>query len=342
MANWFTDFFLQENKKENVTYAIGDIHGCAAELEKLISMLTIDSSTALIFLGNYINIGPNSRKAIDLILELKSRCNVIGLMGKHESMLIQFLEHPESSEGINFIFCGGGVTLSEYALPDGTYSIPEEHLSFLKSLQYFYQTDKYFFVNSGVPADKDIDQIDPSTDRDSFLGMKKESIVTKRKWKKQIIHGHSPKIFHDKNKIRVNCDTGCVYGGSLTAYDVNHDRFISVKKLTNGQVKLPRNDKTADGTIRSNRFNGRIAVVAGMINQPKFSFETINYNQFGLLIRQTNIHDDIELTVNAKIEGVIGDDPLTSFNFEGVIVRITKKAGVSLFGVKVIKVSKRE
>ncbi|MCJ8277615.1 MAG: serine/threonine protein phosphatase, partial [Bdellovibrionales bacterium] len=97
---------------QNRIFAIGDIHGCAEELNKLISLLPLNSEDTLVFLGDYIDRGPNSKKVVDIILDLKKNYNVICLKGNHEAMINEFIDDPSSPQAGLFIMNGGSSTLA--------------------------------------------------------------------------------------------------------------------------------------------------------------------------------------------------------------------------------------
>jgi len=263
-------------------YAIGDVHGCAAELEALIESLKIDDSTLVIFLGDYVDRGFESRRVIDLILELRKRCQVVALMGNHEAMFLDFLERPESVGAGLFILNGGVMTLANYAGPGGTFDIPQTHVDFLRSLKIFYQTEHHFFVHAGVPLKKKLSELDPIFDRETLLWTRGPFLTTTENWGKLIVHGHTPGHYPEVNSNRINVDTGCVFGGSLTAFDVGANDFISILKHPVKSLPAP---VLVDELKRvSIRFNGRMPVSAGKLGQKRTTFETLNYNQFGLLL----------------------------------------------------------
>ena len=78
------------------TIVIGDIHGCCQELKGLITLLLDDGRyrpghDKLIFLGDYIDRGKDSRSVIRYIRDLqKANGHVIALMGNHEDMFVQY------------------------------------------------------------------------------------------------------------------------------------------------------------------------------------------------------------------------------------------------------------
>lgn len=318
-------------------YAIGDVHGCAAELETLLSTLEIDKDTLVIFLGDYVDRGVDSRRVIDLVVNLRERCEVIALMGNHEAMFLDFLERPESIGSGLFILNGGSTTLANYAGPGGTFDVPQSHIDFLQGLKLFHETDTHFFVHAGVPLKKSLYELDPVLDRETFLWTRGAFLTTKESWGKVIVHGHTPTEEAERWPNRINVDTGCVFGGALTAYDVKNDKFISVEKIPTSELAPPV--LTDDSKRFAVRFNGRMPVSAAKPGQRRIEFETMNYNQFGLLLREVNPTVTASFTNGDIIEGTIGDDHRTAVEFEGQIVRTEHRQGLALYGVKIDKVS---
>lgn len=318
-------------------YAVGDVHGCAAELEMLIKKLEIDRDTLVIFLGDYVDRGTDSRRVIDLVLELRERCEVIALMGNHEAMFIDFLERPESIGSGLFILNGGSSTLANYAGPGGSFDIPQTHIEFLKSLKLFHETETHFFVHAGVPLRKKLRELDPILDRETFLWTRGAFLTSKESWDKIIVHGHTPADQPEHFANRINVDTGCVFGGALTAYDVTNDRFISVERQPASERTMPV--LTDESKRIAVRFAGRMPVHAGRPGEKRVEFETLNYNQFGLLLRETKLSTAVRFANGDVIEGTIGDDHRTAVQFEGQIVRTETRHGLALYGVKLEKVS---
>lgn len=318
-------------------YAIGDVHGCAAELESLLARLKIDKQTLVIFLGDYVDRGFESRRVIDVVLDLKKRCEVVALMGNHEAMFLDFLERPESVGAGLFILNGGSATLANYGGPGGSFEIPETHFDFLRRLKLYFETPKHFFVHAGVPLRKKLANLDPILDRETFLWTRGPFLTTKESWDKIIVHGHTPSEQPELHPNRINVDTGCVFGGTLTAYEVGTNEFISVEKFETHSAPPPvLTDETKRFAVR---FNGRMPVKASRPGQKRTAFETMNYNQFGLLLREENPPFQGTFETGDIIEGTIGDDHRTAVDFEGQIVRTEFRLGLALYGVKLDKVA---
>lgn len=68
--------------------AIGDIHGCAKALKTLVDAIQPTEQDTLVFLGDYIDRGPESRGVIEQVMALGNHCTVVPLLGNHEEMLL--------------------------------------------------------------------------------------------------------------------------------------------------------------------------------------------------------------------------------------------------------------
>ena len=73
-------------------FAVGDIHGCLHLLKKLIDIIQPTNEDTIIFLGDYIDRGPDSKGVIDFLIDLKDKTNCIFLIGNHEDMMLQYLK----------------------------------------------------------------------------------------------------------------------------------------------------------------------------------------------------------------------------------------------------------
>ena len=92
-------------------YAIGDIHGMRSELEKLVGSLPLLSDDHLIFIGDYVDRGPDPRGTVDFLIELRKRQKCTFLMGNHEAMFLSYLgwEAPCYFGGEAFLKNGGQI-----------------------------------------------------------------------------------------------------------------------------------------------------------------------------------------------------------------------------------------
>ena len=201
------------------TIVIGDIHGCYTELKNLISELKEggkynEKTDRLIFLGDYIDRGEDSRSVIEFIRKLqKNNGNVIALMGNHEDMLLDYLD----SYNTNWLFNGYNETINSY---DGFEKQFREDIEWMKTLPLYYEDEHFIYVHAGVDVNKPIEE----QDRNTLLWIREPFIYNYKEYHKKVIFGHTPTIsLNDKYKPlytfagNVDIDTGCVYGGALSA-----------------------------------------------------------------------------------------------------------------------------
>lgn len=213
---------VNEDKRNNRgrTIAIGDIHGCAHELQTLLGLIKPREMDTIIFLGDYIDRGPDSKTVIETIIELRKSCNVVTLIGNHEVMLLDAIKQP-LTESVWRQF-GGQQTLDSY---DGDLSaIPNEHLDFLRNCLFFYETDDHLFVHANylptIPLDQQEQQILLWTHLTELRP--KPHISGKR-----VFVGHTPqkngKILDYGHLICL--DTFCFGNGILTAMDIHTNKI---------------------------------------------------------------------------------------------------------------------
>jgi serine/threonine protein phosphatase 1 len=193
-------------------FAVGDVHGCSRSLEALLSKLPIRwNEDYLIFLGDYIDRGEDPRRALEIVMELAKAYpgKVIALKGNHEWMFERFLQGIDPEV---FLYNGGDKTLRCY-LKEGRLQIPDEHVDFLRSLPLYVQTLDYFFVHAGINPYKSLKEQD---DMD-LLWIRQSFYLFEGTFPKVVVFGHTP--FPDVLMLedRIGVDTGCVYGGKLSA-----------------------------------------------------------------------------------------------------------------------------
>src|SRR4051812_8009821 len=94
------------------TIAIGDIHGCSLALGALLDAIEPRPEDTIVTLGDYIDRGPDSRGALDLLIDLGRRCRLVPLLGNHEEMLFEAMADSFPLE--YFLGVGGDATLDSY------------------------------------------------------------------------------------------------------------------------------------------------------------------------------------------------------------------------------------
>ena len=212
----------------NRTFVIGDIHGCSDALSRLLAEINpLKKDDTIIFMGDYIDRGPDSRGVIDIVLQFRKLHNrVITLMGNHEFMLLGVLKGHGQNE---FLSMGGDATLKSYGISpesinDLAAMIPRNHLAFLQDLMPYWEDENYIYVHAGLQPGVHLTQQSP----DWLFWARDEFIDSSYNYGKKVIYGHTPfdrpKI--DNNKIGI--DTGAVYGNSLTCLILPEEKVITI------------------------------------------------------------------------------------------------------------------
>ena len=108
--------------KDTVIYAIGDIHGSSPLLEEIIDAIRIDARgrragrRVVVFLGDYVNRGSDSRAVVELALDPGlPGFEIVALRGNNEDLLLRFLD-GELSVGAHWLDYGGVETMSHYGM----------------------------------------------------------------------------------------------------------------------------------------------------------------------------------------------------------------------------------
>lgn len=215
-------------------FALGDIHGCFNPLKELIeNKIQLQKNDKLIFLGDYIDRGPNSKEVVDYIIELiDNEYDIVTLLGNHESMLIDAYFNTTSVS--KWIQNGGAETLKSFEI-NSLINLDSKYLDFFNNLKSYFEHDEYLFVHAGFNDEHE----NPFVDQYSMLWTSREKYVNSLLKDRTIIHAHAPvslditkKQITNNSKV-INIDAGCVYStpnlGKLIAYEVNTRSIFIVK-----------------------------------------------------------------------------------------------------------------
>ncbi len=210
-------------------YAIGDVHGCLDPLRRLMDQIHPFEEDEVVFVGDYVDRGPDSKGVVDYLLTLQGRYTF--LMGNHERMFLDFLQ---GKERFLFLYNGGEATLESYG---GVGSIPAAHLAFLKRLLPYYETDHYLFVHGGIRPGIPLQDQDPM----DLLWIREEFYAYPGRYPKTVVFGHTPMREVLIGEDRIGIDTACVYGNKLTCLVLPSREVI--------QVSNPLDDVSRSGIL---------------------------------------------------------------------------------------------
>lgn len=188
--------------------AIGDIHGCLTTLDALLHRLSPTDDDHLIFIGDYIDRGPDSKGVIDRLLTLGERYRCTFLRGNHESLMLDYLNHGAFELWqVN----GGLATLESYMTEQRHLCIPEAHIRFVNDTQLYYDTPEYLFVHAGLRPELTVAENLEQCDEETFLWERSHLQARKLAWEKTVLCGHTPQAEPIERERLIVIDTGCVY-----------------------------------------------------------------------------------------------------------------------------------
>lgn len=216
-------------------YAIGDIHGRSDLLATLLNDIEIDSvrsgegtRRALVFLGDYVDRGPDSKGVVEMLLTaLPQGFDAHFLKGNHEALLVDFLDTPSGldawlANGAATTFASYGVDIAALvrarASPDTwrralLAGMPDAHRRFFEHLELAVSYGDYLFVHAGVRPGVPLDAQDPH----DLIWIRGEFLRSGADFGKVVVHGHTPLPKPEMRHNRIGIDTGAVFTNKLTA-----------------------------------------------------------------------------------------------------------------------------
>lgn len=229
-------------------FAIGDIHGNLEALSTLIDSLDLQEEDRLIFLGDYVDRGPDSRAVIDYLIALEKKYHCHFILGNHEEIMLQSIDGDRRYIEL-WGQIGGNKTLMSYDADDAYSfgrSVPATHLDFLvnKCHPYFF-IDHYIFCHAGWDLSKPTQDQDRKTLRYQFIKDAKLFPDSQR----HIICGHSAIA---TGKPMKRCNITCIdtiEAGWLTAYDIRNNCFYQA----NNNAQTRRFKKADDWSLAKAR-----------------------------------------------------------------------------------------
>jgi serine/threonine protein phosphatase 1 len=216
---------------ERLTYAIGDIHGRLDLLMDLLSQIITHAngrSCKLVFLGDYIDRGPDSAGVLALVRRFQQHWpeSVICLKGNHEAMLLEVVTEPAVTSW--WLGNGGDNTLVSFGVSHPG-DLPADVLSWIAGLPTLYEDEHRYFVHAGLHPDLSLSEQDDQTK----LWIRDEFLLVDYNFGKHVVHGHTPSETGgpELRPYRTNLDTGAVFGGPLTAGVFTDERGPAVAFL---------------------------------------------------------------------------------------------------------------
>lgn len=231
------------------TWIFPDIHGYRETLETLFKQIRPSKEDHLIFLGDYIDRGPDSKGTIDFVMNLQDeKYWVTPLIGNHEQYFVEAYYEAQNHKNGWFskkppkfkawMEHGGKEALQSFGVKD-LKKIPLKYIKWVESCEYYVELDEYIVVHAGLNFYAE----DPFEDKHSMLWVKEFDIFPEKIGNRKIIHGHTP-VNHEfiaemTNTDRYNfidLDNGIYMPerqgyGNLMAFEVTTKQLIAQPNL---------------------------------------------------------------------------------------------------------------
>lgn len=211
-----------------LTFAIGDIHGCLGKLRRLVARCEREAGgnrCKFVFIGDYIDRGPDSRGVIDYLMALQARLggDAVFLMGNHEALALTVQDGGASAETSSaddgVLPCGGSIK----------HDFSPDQLNWLRALALMHDDGRRLFVHAGINPETPFDAQDPH----DLVWIREPFLSATTGYGRLVVHGHTPMKtgWPDLRANRLNIDTGAVFGGPLTAALFTDERTRPVAYL---------------------------------------------------------------------------------------------------------------
>lgn len=215
------------------TFVIGDIHGCLDEVNRLLDHLDPTAADTLVFLGDYVDRGRQSRGVIERLIRLRAEgAHTVFLKGNHEDMFLGYLGEGRGHHGDMFLHNGGEATLRSYGVDAPSVArvraaVPPAHVEFLQSLVLEYRHGHFLCTHAGVDPRRPLE----SQREEDLLWIRDEFLFKPHPFPCTVVFGHTPQrdVLVDL-PYKIGIDTGLVYHNKLTCLELDEHRLYQIRR----------------------------------------------------------------------------------------------------------------
>ena len=203
------------------TIVVGDIHGCYDELRELLERASVGADDRVVCVGDLVVKGEKNREVLELFM---GDARFTSVLGNHDRALLRFWNGETAWLKPSQEKCRAELEPER-----------ERHAAYLNSLPHTLDLGAHLVVHAGVRPGVALDEqsIEDLTelrtlgpDRTNREGVPWYEVYD---GDKTVLFGHWPASPPRRGRRAIGLDTGCVYGYTLTAYDIEADKFISVQ-----------------------------------------------------------------------------------------------------------------
>jgi hypothetical protein len=210
------------------TVVIGDVHGCAEELAALLKACGCGASDEIVLVGDLVAKGPDSRGVLALVREHGARA----VCGNHDAHVLRYRRALEAGKPPPQLRAAHAAVARV---------LDESDWQLLSSLPLFLRLPRHdaIVVHAGLMPGVPLEAQDPElllnlrTIRPDGSGSRaaNDGVLWGSLWRgpELVVFGHHARVGLQEHPFAIGLDTGCVYGGRLTAYMLPERRFVSVR-----------------------------------------------------------------------------------------------------------------
>lgn len=214
--------------------AVGDIHGCAVLVERLIIKIKAERPDAhLLFVGDYIDRGEASARVIEMLMGMpEATC----LMGNHERMCLDFLDNPEE-RGARWLRNGGLQTVASYGISGSQLELTkmrdalalamgDTQINWMMQRPLYAKFGNLYAIHAGADPSLPIEEQGEKPliwGHPQFRRQQRDD----GHW---VVHGHTIVDQPVIDQGRVSIDTGAYASGALTAAIFTNSDVVFVQE----------------------------------------------------------------------------------------------------------------
>jgi serine/threonine protein phosphatase 1 len=183
-------------------YVVGDVHGCRATTERLLETLALSPDDLVVFVGDLVRRGPDSAGVVDLV---RSEPNLTAVRGNNDEKIVTGRRPAD------------GLSRSD--------------IRWLRSLPLVISWEDHVVLHGGVDPERPLcEHTVEDVQTTESLAADGGSLYWWHRYDgpERILFGHKVLSRPYVGEHAVGLDTGCVYGGPLTAFDCTRERTVSV------------------------------------------------------------------------------------------------------------------